>query len=133
MLNILYFVNKSDLRVWHLGSCHLYCVVCAMYLRLVPRLFFSLSRLAMYIWLRHTSSLSVLLSLLPWFHQNSLKMHISESNSRSLQCFYPDLTVEDFFHQFWTFLTLIFAFCSNYCYQASFSCENLPSVAMFYM
>lgn len=36
-----------------------------------------------------------------------------------------------FFNQFGPFLTLVFAFFSNYCYQASFSYKHLPSVTMF--
>lgn len=75
----------------------------------------------------------VLLSPLPWQHQNSLKIHIRQGKINQLTLLLsPKCTCSTlFFNQFGPFLTLVFAFFSNYCYQASFSYKHLPSVTMF--
>lgn len=123
--------------VWHYESYHLYCVVRAIYIGLGPVLFFTMPchvHVHMteehIVSLRYTSSFCLRYPGSIKTHSRYISDRVKSSSSHFLLS--PKCTCSTlFFNQFGPFLTLVFAFFSNYCYQASFSYENLPPVTMF--
>lgn len=123
--------------VWHYESYHLYCVVRAIYIGLGPVLFFTMPchvHVHMteehIVSLRYTSSFCLRYPGSIKTHSRYISDRVKSSSSHFLLS--PKCTCSTlFFNQFGPFLTLVFAFFSNYCYQASFSYKHLPSVTMF--
>lgn len=121
--------------VWHYESYHLYCVVRAVYIGLGSVLFFTMPcHVHMteehIVSLRYTSSFCLRYPGSIKTHSRYISDRVKSSSSHFLLS--PMCTCSTlFFNQFGPFLTLVFAFFSNYCYQASFSYKHLPSVTMF--
>lgn len=128
----IYYIHSLTLRI----ISPILCCTCHIY-RVRPCVVFHHALPCTCTYDRGTHRLSplhiVLLSPLPWQHQNSLKIHIRQGKIKQLTLLLsPKCTCSTlFFNQFGPFLTLVFAFFSNYCYQASFSYKHLPSVTMF--
>lgn len=120
----IYYIHSLTLRIISpilCCPCHIFTMPCHVHVHMTEEHIVSL---------RYTSSFCLRYPGSIKTHSRYISDRVKSSSSHFLLS--PKCTCSTlFFNQFGPFLTLVFAFFSNYCYQASFSYKHLPSVTMF--